>query len=1339
MSRFSEIFPEMPAMMRFLTRPAVAVWVFLLGAIALQPCSQAQQTLGSLNGTVTDVSGAAVHSASVTVLSEQTGLKRATTTKSNGYWEILDLPIGTYMVTVSADNFETQNFPGIAVQEMHAATISAALKPGKVTESVTVTANPLLNATDTTNGYTLDKTQIALTPLATGSFTQLAVLAPGVSSQLLSGVGTDSGLGNQPIWANGQRDTSNTITVNGINVTNLFNGKTSSQDVSQRYQFNIGEGSSAGGQTQDNVSVYGSNGNGLASPPPEFMQEINVTTSMYGADQGQTSGAHVTISTSTGTNEVHGQVYGQFGSNFMNADPFFYKQDAALGELPASEENPQLHRWVTGATVGGPIQKNKLFYFLGYQHLYDSDQTGALAQYQVPYGLTADRSTTGIAAACTSYITASGFGKCPANTSWDPAAVALLQAKLPNGNYLIPSAGANAQTLLANNLPDVNVEGTSVFKGDWATGSLDYNASDRDHLAAKYFYQHTPALSPFASSDSVGFPEKEDTGAQTASLTNSIMIGPRMNWVQQIGFSRQKVYSGFSSPFSGSDLGFNVPGNNLPGISAEYFGVDSYSNYSTAKIGPSNSDGFVDQGYFENRFSPSSTAIFSLGKHTVSVGVEYSYNQLNIRNGALNHSQLTTEGFNNFLSGKLHGGTVLEGDSNRYYRSNEVGTFVADKWQVLRNVSITAGLRYDYTGPFWEKNGDLFNFDPSLYSATDSAVTNTGFIVAGNNKLYGTKGVSNSTLKGRQWGFAPRLGVAWSPKYFSNKVVVRAGAGLYYDRGEYFQYLSPPAGSGISGPFGVTQEAPFAAYTSANGTLNTPFTSYVSPRTPANLAAFMPTVDSIRSTCTAANVWNGYDSNGNSILIPYSCDDGAPDGPLVIGNYNIHNVLPYTENWTLDVQWQPRTDTSVDLAYVGNRGKHEVIPIPFNEPGIATPSNPINGEMYSYGVQVLSNQTDAYGNPLAMATEPYDSYSGGNVDLRVPYVGYDPNSASFSTVGISSYDALQAQLTKRMSHDIQLGMSYTWAHTLDEQSDIGLFFTGDNPDNLRSSYADADFDQTHTLTFNYVLNVPNAIKNEHNWLSKLTNNWSLLGITVLTSGEPYSIYDYSGSVGSEYFGGNIELMNPILPIQPGLSPKSVKTGSSGAYPYAPNPSSLKAQDFYVPLIAPGQNGVPPCDSTTAGGNAGPGGGPLCDVYETTFVPGQRNIFRQSFQRRADMTLQKDVHLTERYGLRYQFEVFNVTNTPSFDVPTNDITLSPNYEELPNPPGGYANGTQAQPYYSSTVATPSSTNGTATCSGSSVNCAYEMYNLPQAAGSELGVVTHSIGSQRLVEMSLHIMF
>jgi hypothetical protein len=716
------------------------------------------------------------------------------------------------------------------------------------------------------------------------------------------------------------------------------------------------------------------------------------------------------------------------------------------------------------------------------------------------------------------------------------------------------------------------------------------------------------------------------------------------------------------------------------------------------------------------------------------VGFNYSYNQLNIRNLDEGHAELATRGFNSFLQGKLQSGTVLQGNSNRYYRTNDAGAYITDKWQVRSNVSITAGVRYDFNGPFHEANGNLFNFDPSLYQASPDAITNSGFIVAGNNKLYGTPGVSDSTLKGRQWGIAPRVGVAWSPEAFHGKVVWRTGFGLYYDRGEYFQYLSPPAGQGISGPFGVTEKAPFASYTNVNGNLTQPFTSLNPPTTPAAIAATLPSLNKQETQCTGYNVYNSIGLSG------FNC--GAV--PVVIGNYNVNNKLPYTEDWTLDFQWQPRNDMSIEVGYVGNRGRHQVIPLPFNEPGIATPDHPINGQTYSYGVEVLGTQNNpnpggSKPTPYVMANEPYNTFSGGNIDLRVPYVGYDPNSTSFTASGVSAYDALQAHLEKRMSHGIQAGVSYTWSHTLDEQSDVGLFFTGDNPANLRSSYADADFDTTNNLTFNYLLNLPNAVKDKSNWLSYLTNNWSLIGLTVLESGQPYSIYDFSGSVGGQYFGTNAEIINPVLPLAPGVKPASARTGKSGAYTTgvpggAPNyVPALHAEDFQIPLLQPGQNGVPPCDTTTAGGNAGPGGGPLCDVYETTFVPGQRNIFRQAFQKRADITLQKVVQIKERYGLRYMFEVFNVTNTPSFDVPTNNITLNPSFSEL----NGNGNGTQVQPKVMSGIQTPTSQN--ASCQGNSADCAYELYTVPGAKSNKLGVVTNTIGSGRIIEMSLYLTF
>lgn len=275
-----------------------------------------------------------------------------------------------------------------------------------------------------------------------------------------------------------------------------------------------------------------------------------------------------------------------------------------------------------------------------------------------------------------------------------------------------------------------------------------------------------------------------------------------------------------------------------------------------------------------------------------------------------------------------------------------MGAYIQDQWQVRPNLSITPGFRYDWNGPFTEANGNLFNFDPSRFQATQNAVINDGFIVAGNNKLYHTPGVSASTLQGRQWGLSPRIGFAWSPMKNQGRVVFRGSYGLYYDRGEYFQYLSPPAGQGVSGPFGVTQEPPLAGFAYASGTLSQPFgsTAPAPPSgNPSDFINLLPTAAQLKQACTAANVYNASSATGFNCAIK----------TFPIGNYNIHNKLPYAENYMFDMQWQPRNDLAITVGYTGNQGKHLIIPLPFNQPKIATPSRPVNGEIYSYGYQVL--------------------------------------------------------------------------------------------------------------------------------------------------------------------------------------------------------------------------------------------------------------------------------------------------------------------------------------------------------------------------------------------------
>ncbi len=1309
----------------------------------------AQQTLGSINGTVLDQSGAAVPGATVKVTNTQIDLTRTTTSQGNGFFQLFNLPIGAYQVSVSREGFETTDQKGLTVQEARATTVNVSLKVGKTSDTVEVTANPLLNATDATNGYTLDSAQIDETPLATGSFTQLAVLAPGVNAELLSGIGTNAGLGNQPVWANGQRDTSNTFQVDGVDVTNLFNGKSSSQSTSQRYNFNIGQGSNTAGSIQNGTSVYGSNGNGMPSPPQDFLQELRVNTSMYDAQQGATSGAQIDANTRTGSNKWHGSAFGTRANNFLNAAPYFFKQAniQSPSAFPSYLVNPQFHRDTIGATYGGPLWKDKLYFFAGYQNLHTSDQSQGLSQLTVPYGLTDDRSAGGILAALNSYYTASGK---PTVSSYavDPIAAALLNAKLTNGKYLIPSVQDASPSLVANGQPNVTLLGTTFFNATQATAALDYNATATDRISLKYYYQHDPYSSPYNVSNTGGFPENEDSGSQVAAIGNTISIGPRINWEQRLGFVRMKVYSNFKQEVVNGAAGptFGIAFPNAIGLPGMNFNQFSMKNGNTVTAGPASA--FVDDGYFQNRLNPSTNVIFAIGKHTIVAGGGYSYTQLNIRNLRTGIGSLTTKDFPNFLSGNVQKSNVLDSISaqgknlaNRYYRSNEISGYVQDKFQVKSNLSITAGVRYDYHGAFTEKYGNIFNFEPKLYNVTGTTVTdgssasgtvtgftvnNAGFVVAGNNKYFPTKGVSNSTQTGRQWGISPRVGFAWAPKMNGGKIVFSGGAGIYYDRGELFSYLSQPAGGGIGGPFGVTEAPPLNSAPQGSGTLAKPLGSTVITTPSANPAFFTSELQS--NLANMLQVCTGLVNQTNYTL----CNANLLQS---FGAYARDNKLPYTTNFNFKMQWQPVNDLAFTIGYTGNRGFHGVMPIPFNQPGIATSSSPINGEKYSYGYEVLNpaSVADSYGDLNPISTEPFDTPDGGNDDLRSPYVGYSPSAALFKAIGNSSYDALEAHVEKRFSHHFQLGASYTFGHALDEQSDIGLFFTGNDPNHVRNSYSSADFDRTNVFSANFVAALPNVVKG-HSALRYVTNDWTLSGIVIAQSGEPYSLYEFYGAVASIYYGNYPNLLNPVLGIKDPKNPHSALTGNKGAKRnFGATNSYFPAIDLSqvaINYITPGTKGIPACNATEP-----------CDVYENDYAPGnQRNIFRQSPQKRADISLRKQFHFTERFGAQYEFNVFNLTNTTSLDIPQDSITIGQSYACDPSVQCGnvvYPNYGQVAPVKGKELNIRQSTDPNA----------FPLYLLPQTSGSgtnltsnkQYGSVTGTIGSARIIDMGVHITF
>ena len=1366
---------------------AVAAAIMLCGSVL-----HAQQTLGGITGEVTDASGGVIPNATVTVTDEQTSLRRATKSNATGSYTFVNLPIGSYTLTYTAAGYEVQVTPHITVQADRTATVNVSLKVGQTSTTVEVEATPLMNAVDTTNGYVMETNQIAEAPLPTGSFTGLAILSPGVDAELPGGTGANSGLGNAPIWANGQRDTSNAFLLNGVDASNIFNGKTTSQVDSFRVVNNTGQANNAaGGVVPSASSVYLAIGNAIPTPAPETIQEVRVNASMYDAQQGSDSGAHIDMSTKSGTNVMHGGAYIHRGTNWINAAPFFFKKD---NNIPAADKNPELHRYIAGAELGGPIKKDKVFGFISYQHLHISDQETGDELLDVPPGLNTGPYGSGTGRSASNLINSAennwtsnigyeqylGFDPTFGGTfnnfsqASNPVAYNLLTAPAQPGepgNYLVPSALPTASPNIFSPY-NAFLPGTSRFVSDQAVADLDWNAGAKDIVSAKYYYQHDPSSSPYAYSNVPGFTAHMDTGSQVGSLNNVETFGSHLSISETVGILREKAYATNDQPFSPTSVGMGPGfGNYFPGFTINDAIGDAYDSSTgplfggtapSLAIGPDAEYQSANTGVFQNRIMPSGTGIFSKGRHSVSFGGSWSFTQLNLRDRRTGTGNVASPDFVSFLDNwvtpystqNFTATTFLQGNANRYYRANQTGLFVQDKFQLTPTLSITAGLRYDWDGGLTEKNGNIFNFDPSS-SNPDSCSTNskdpnefsycpsatpggdswahTGFIIAGNN-ANGTKGVSKTTLTGRQWGMAPRVGFAWQPSEFHSKFVVRGGSGFYYDRGELFTYLSPgyAAGEVEGGPFGIAQTPPFVTQQ------HCPYSSSYNAADPTFLYLayipicggddFTPPTPGPSEPYSLATPWGGSlgpgPSNPSAAQIANYLPDAAAiiDGtvgtnssgqPFILGVYNSKNKLPYSINFTLNIQYQPRNDLMFEVGYVGNLGRHQVIPVPFNQPQIATLANPTHASVigpatqyFSYGYTVLDPNTffpECVNDPTE-ANCSYgtmlNNYEGGNVDLRVPYLGYSSESESYTAAGVAAYHALESHLEKRLAHGFQAGLSYTFSHATDEQSGLGLFYNGNNPNNLRSGYGSSDFDRTHVFNFTYNYTLP-TFASKTSLEGEIVDGWAIHGMATLESGQPYSVIDYSGAVGSIYFSTFNGITNPIVPLAPGCTAKSALTGANGAF-YNVNTgagSALKADCFDIPIIQPGTMGVPQGDD-----------------FETNFITGERNIFRQSWQRRTDASFVKDLPLHDTYALHYSLDIFNLTNTASFDIPQNNVNQNQLFNNVPVAVG------------STSAALASGCGTTSPTTGGLYNCPYGV-----------GITKHAIGGPRQIQMALHFDF
>ena len=351
---------------------------------------------------------------------------------------------------------------------------------------------------------------------------------------------------------------------------------------------------------------------------------------------------------------------------------------------------------------------------------------------------------------------------------------------------------------------------------------------------------------------------------------------------------------------------------------------------------------------------------------------------------------------------------------------------------------------------------------------------------------------------------------------------------------------------------------------------------------------------------------------------------------------------------------------------------------PSTRPRIASPSNPLCGpaavcpnpgsaafpESYTYGYTVQTAEGCGFlgctlnlpnGQPMEFESE------GGNVDTRVPYIGYAGESESYTAAGVSAYNALQTHVEKKLSHGLAAGFSYTYSRSLDEQSALGLFYNGNNPLNLRGGYGPSDFDRTHVFNIDYHYELPKFVS-ASSVEGKFVDGWSVQGIVTIQSGQPFSVVDYSGAVGSIFYSINDGITNPIVPLAPGCTPQNAVTGAIG------NNFDFPALKANLLRRASARRRAP---STALFRRA-------IRLKPISLPTAQRNIFRQSWQKRADLSIVKQTQITERVGVKYSIDIYNLTNHPSFDIPIDNVDQNLAFNHLPDTGvAGFADRLQRQ--------------------------------------------------------------
>lgn len=796
----------------------------------------AQGDTGQLNGTVVDANGAVVVGASVKLISQSTSQVREMVTGESGEFAFLLLPPGRYKLEVSANGFRTTLIDDANVNITQTTSLLIHLDAATVAGVVTINADPpLVQQESSQMGRVLEGETIRQLPLPTRNFQQLLTLSPGTSASVSNN--TELGRGDSIISVNGQRTTSNNVRINGIDANAL------------------------GTNSTPNIAV----------PATDSLQEFIVQTSLYDASQGRNAGGNVEAVTRTGGNDFHGNAYYFIRNKVLNANEFFLES--------AGQPKPVLSRHQFGGTLGGPIRRERLFFFGSYQGTRETNGASLNNSLLFPVVPPQLRDDNRSAAALQST-----FGVTP-----NPIAVTILNLKLRSGAFAIPSA-----TTPSGLTP---ISAVSRFRENQFNANFDIRFSDTHTLSVKNFSARNPSFQSnfnFAALGN-GPTQLPGTGADLTlvqtlnSITDTYVFNSNVVNQAHFGYTRLRNTSAPEEPFTAAELGITSPLQNL------FPGMPTFIVTGLFAFG---SSPFADQSSRINAFTYGDTLSVLAGSHHFRMGGEYRRSQLNFFFNSFSRGQITFASFNDFLVG--NGISVIgSGVFDRAMRVNDIGAFFQDDWKVNQRLTLNLGVRYDFYGFPSDLRSRFVNFLPDqLRQGTVAAPAGppNGFVQAEGGQLAGVPEVVKTLVPSDKNNFSPRVGFALRLNN-EGTLALRGGYGIYYDRFST-RYASTQL---LNYPYlALAVGLPGLLRTFANPFIPVPQPSAfpLQPTIPSPLSSLAPIV-------------------------------GVPISGLYV---DPELSTPYVQQYNANVQWEVVKNYLLEVGYVGSKGTKLLQVISLNQP-----------------------------------------------------------------------------------------------------------------------------------------------------------------------------------------------------------------------------------------------------------------------------------------------------------------------------------------------------------------------------------------------------------------------